>query len=267
MRLRNFVFIFLGLTLSLSLNWGGQQSVAAAQDTDYLNLYQSGKFEDALRVLEPQADAKKNDAAYHYNLGSIYLQLNRPSQAVIQLEWAHHLKPTDRDITKNRDLAREALAKVLGETHVDPASNPVERLDESFPLRQAAAALALLAGFLTLWTVLRNQPKSDPAFILGCAFLLVSLFAGIGHYAATRHPGAWVQVADVIRSGPGSQFLELSRVEPGVKLRVSDSEPRENPNPKAGEKPGEELWMQVRFSEPKETEGIGWIKVSSLLLL
>ena len=86
----------------------------------------------------------------------------------------------------------------------------------------------------------------------------------IGIYAAERlaaeHPPAVVLARQTVRSGPGDHYIELSEVEPGVKLRVL------GPSGAAADMPpGQpaELWRQVRYSQ----DGIGWIRASSLLLL
>jgi uncharacterized protein YgiM (DUF1202 family) len=56
-----------------------------------------------------------------------------------------------------------------------------------------------------------------------------------------------------IRSGPGEQFMELTKMEPGEKIRLLG--PSEQTNT--------EVWRQIRYMGDK----IGWIRASSLLPL
>lgn len=190
--------------------------------------------------------------------------------AVAHLEKARTDRPWNDDIQHNLRLAREALAKKLSADALDPASNPIERLTDSFPLAVLSGALSAVAIILSVgcglvfarsrsWKRALASPVGIAAISALSATLLLQ--AALAWGAAQ---GGMVIERTVIRSGPGPQFVELARAEPGLKLRALG--PVQRPSAASGDPSAnhEQLWRQVRFSADG---GIGWIPASSLLLL
>ena len=216
----------------------------AAPFEDAKQLADSGKFEEAYQVLK---QAPGTDAAYHYNVGTIMMQLGKPGAAVAYLEKAHYLKPFDRDIRANLKQARDALGRLIGNERVDPASSALESFAEEMPLGPIAGLLGILA-LVAVALTWRNRETPSTART-ACAVLFIALVAvGVVRGLGGAEPPAMVLESQAIRSGPGEKFLELSRADSGMKLRLT------------GTAQGD--WRQVRFSD----EGIGWIPMSSLLL-
>jgi hypothetical protein len=86
-------------------------------------------------------------------------------------------------------------------------------------------------------------------------FGLIVIFAFYGLYrSANSNPPAVLIVKELLRSGPGLTFPEISPIETGVKVRMVGSPSSANEN---------ETWQKVRY-KGNET---AWLPASSLLPL
>ena len=237
---------------------------------DFQTLYNAGQYQEALSSLAEQSDTPER----FYNLGTVYFQLNQPGLAVAYLEKAARLKPYDLDTRHNLQLAMNSFEKLIGPDRVDPSSGIVFRLADqtalTIPVLDVGAALSVLALLFLSFTFMHYRKERQVRAVLqsksglaGCTALFLALLC-LGVSALGHHfPAAIVLSPQIVRSGPGDQFLELSRVETGMKLRAQDTPTQENPNTTASP----EIWRQVRYSRSSETQGIGWVRASSLLLL
>jgi hypothetical protein len=184
------------------------------------------------------------------------LKANQPGVALAYLSKADALKPHDPQIQNNLGLARSALGRLIGKERLDPASSGLEALADRISLQEVRGALGLLGlvvAILWLRAYLRTrslrQTLLQPAGFIGLIGLGVTLCLYAVERVASAHPPAFVIERQVIRSGPGEQFIQVMQTEPGMKVRL------------LGQESGG--WSQIRYSR----ENIGWIKAASLLLL
>jgi tetratricopeptide (TPR) repeat protein len=256
LKMHFIVGIFLALlTFNSTLSFG--QSFGEWQEAK--TLYDSGKFDEAFKVMK---EHPSETAQYYFDLGTIALKQNHVGNAVAYLEKANRLETHDPEIQQNLKIARAALGRTLGEDHLDPASNWLETVADHISPEEARGAVGLLGLLLALiW--LRSYLKTrnlrqtflhTTSLIGAFAFLLASCVFAAEKFSLA-HPPAVAIERQVVRSGPGDQFLELSQLEVGEKIRVL-GEASSSGN-------GAESWRQVRFSP----NGIGWVRASSLLLL
>jgi Flp pilus assembly protein TadD len=230
------------------------------------NSYDAQKFQEALHELQKHP---KNDANYFYDVGTIYYRIGKLGEAVAYLEKANRLRPHDPDIQHNITIVRSALGRSIGPEKVDPASSWTEQLADRISLDEVRATLGLV-GILLVLVWIRVYLKShcvrrlflEPSSLI--ALLAFTITAGI--YGIQRgseaNPPAIVLQKQVIRSGPGDHYLELSQVEEGSKVRLLGPSAKNTFRPHKSDEP-EETWRQIRFS----SDGIGWIRSSSLLTL
>jgi hypothetical protein len=226
-------------------------------------LFDSGKYDAALGEMMAHPTS---DSSFYYNMGTIYNKLGRTGLAVAYLEKANRLQPHDPAIQKNLKGAHDELGRLIGTDRLDASSTWAESVADHVSLDEIRGTLGLLGSItLILWlqaylrTRRLRKTLLQPAAI--CTF--VGFLITIGLYSVERmaesHPPAVAVDHQVVRSGPGDRFLELSQIEPGMKLRVlgpvADSEAQAGGS--------SEAWRQIRFSQ----DGIGWVRVSSLLLL
>ncbi len=248
--------MFLGFLL-IALTWA---PASAADTPSFESLATVGNLNEEIAAARESAP---QDATYFYNLGTLLLRSGQIGPSVAYLEKARGLNPIDPAISKNLDAGRASLGQVLGEGRLDPASNLLERWSDRTPLKVIQGLLGLLLA-IWAWFLARRHSTRDSRKGFGLAwgqafypglilFLLISALRA----------GWWVESAamvlepQVIRSGPGNQFMDLGRAEAGVKLRASGDTRFE------GESGKSLSWSQVRYS----SDGIGWVKTSALLLL
>ncbi|OFZ70322.1 MAG: hypothetical protein A3K03_03895 [Bdellovibrionales bacterium RIFOXYD1_FULL_44_7] len=251
-------FLSRGLVLSLIL---ASVSLAAGEQNtkweEFRSFYDTGKYQEAIQSLKRHPS---NDANYFYNLGNTYYRLGQFGLATAYLEKSNRTRAHDPDIQQNLSLAKAALSKQIGEDRIDPASGWIESISDNAPLDEIRGILGLFAFVLTLLWI-RSYYKSrslkrtllQPAGLLGLLALAITASLYLIQRLNASSPPAVAVTAESIRSGPGEQFIELTRIEPGMKIRLLEK----------SAKSGDEAWQQIRYSK----SSIGWIKESSLLPL
>lgn len=200
-----------------------------------------GHADDAARLSELKAHPS-DTSEYHFNVGNLELRLGNPGLARAHLEKAKQMQPFSPKIDSSLRVARDSLGKVIGAERLDPATEWYNALDDRLPMRFVSGIFGILAFLLS---GIRRERGALFCFVFGLASLVTSQIA-------YSHRGVVMIEQQIIRSGPGDQFLELRRVEPGIKLRLQ-AEPESSSSE----------WIQLRFS-PDST---GWVKSSSVLLL
>lgn len=223
-------------------------------------LFDSGKFDEALHEFRSHPS---ESAQYFHNVGTTYLRLSQPGQAVAYLAKANHLRPHDPEIQHNLQLAQSALGRLIGVEHVDPASSGLETLADRVSMGEIRGALGLLGLIVSaLWLRAYLRTRSlkrtllQPSGFIGLIGFAITLSLYAAERLAESHPPAFAMDHLVIRSGPGDQFAQLGQLEAGVKIRLLG--PSETV--KAGDQ--QQSWNQIRYSQ----DGIGWVQASSLLL-
>ncbi|OFZ78230.1 MAG: hypothetical protein A2583_02605 [Bdellovibrionales bacterium RIFOXYD1_FULL_53_11] len=231
---------------------------APAQDwQDVRSRFDAGKFAEALVALNSLPD---RTALYYYNAGTIHFRMGQFGAALAHLEKADRLRPRDTGIRHNLRLAREALARQLGAERIDPASTWLEATAGSAPLDEIRGVLGLVAlvlSFFWIITYLKNRSLRrtllGPTGIIGITALLITFAIYVAQRSSDAFPPAACIEPLQIRSGPGDQFAEMARAEPGQKFRLLGHSART----------GSDEWRQIRYSK----DGIGWIRSSGLLPL
>lgn len=208
--------------------------------------------------------AAANTATEYYNLGTRSYQKGQIGKAVAYLEKANELFQNNKDIQYNLQIARSALRKNLGERLLDPGASPIDWLTDHTHSPQIQALLALFTlsivvmGFRRYWLT-KNLHDWTTGLLTGSGLLLFVTLIAITRFPHLlgAHPAAIALENQPIRSGPGDQFLELTHIEAGTKVRLTgDSiEGTRDSTP--------QVWHQIRFSG----DGIGWVKESEFLFL
>lgn len=71
------------------------------------DLYQKGKYQEALNAYESVVNNHKQSAELFYNLGNCYYKLNKVAPAIYNYEKALVLKPNDGDVLNNLKFAQK----------------------------------------------------------------------------------------------------------------------------------------------------------------
>jgi hypothetical protein len=229
---------------------------------DIEQLEASGKYREAVDALKQNPTY---DATYFYNLGILHGKLNQPGLAVAYLEKANRVKPHDPEIQRNLKLAQNNLTSALSTTGselgVDSASSSLERFSDRIQGDEILGVIGLALVIVSLLWIraylkTRNITKTflKPSGWFG-VLVLVLIFAFYGIYrTGNSAPPAVLVNHEMLRSGPGLSFPEISAVEAGVKVRLLGSPSGTNEN---------ELWQKVRY----KANQTAWLPLSSLLPL
>jgi tetratricopeptide (TPR) repeat protein len=214
------------------------------------SLYDAGKFDEALKAFQSHP---AESAQYFHN---VYYKMGQPGQALAYLEKANHLHPHDAEIQHNLQLAQSELSHLIGAGRLDSVSSGLEAMADRVSMNEVRGTLGLLglvvmALWLRAYLKTRNLRRTllQPAGFIGLLGFAITSGLYFAERLANSHPPAFAIERQVVRSGPGDQFAQLGQVDAGMKLRLL--------GPTDGD------WRQVRYSQ----DGIGWIKLSSLLLL
>lgn len=73
------------------------------------NAYQEQNFEDALNTYSVILESGYESADLYYNTANCYYKLNQPTQAILFYERALKLRPLDKDVAYNLDLANKQI--------------------------------------------------------------------------------------------------------------------------------------------------------------
>jgi tetratricopeptide (TPR) repeat protein len=254
-------------------------------DADWQNLhsnYDAGQFDEALQLLQ-KTNSVPGDPAYYYNFGTIHYRAGHLGTAVAYLEKAYSLAGGDPDTRHNLEIAKKALGQVIGQDRLDPGAGFADWLKEALELPEYHTLLGVLILVCLLISArtavhgsrgVLTSPSSGLSFAIGLSGLLSLLLINHAPGLIGARPAAIALERLVIRSGPGDQYLQLTLIEPGTKLRLTGTSLQSHPVPSpavsltpgsvtTSDKPPAELWHQVKFSG----ETVGWIKSSGVLAL
>lgn len=254
------VLIATGASLSVLAADNSAQDAGWNDWQQARTLFDSGKYDEALHEFRSHPS---ESAQYFHNIGTTYLKLSQPGQALAQLAKANHLRPHDPEIQHNLQLAQSALSRLIGVDHLDPASSGLETLADRVSFGEVRGALGLLglivaALWLRAYLRTRNLKRTllQPSGFVGLIGFAITLSLYGAERLAEAHPPAFAMDRIVVRSGPGDQFAQLGQLEAGVKIRLLG--PTESIT--VGDQ--RQSWDQIRYSQ----DGIGWVPASSLLL-
>ena len=261
------------LTLFFILSFWGIADADSTADETSARWYQAqSQFEKedwagAIKTLESLSESRlSSQPGYFFNLGLAYYKQGQLGYARAYVEKANQIKPHDAATQHLLQMVHSDFKnKTSGDW--DSASTTWETLLDRVSLDEIRGVLGMLGFILVLlWVRPYRRYRSirktvlHPASLLG----LIALFLTAGLYFMQRyanlHSAAICIETQVVRSGPGDGFLDLSRLSAGSKVRVLSE-----PTPALdGETTGSgTLWRQIRFTQ----DAIGWVKTSGLIIL
>ncbi|MBY0469809.1 SH3 domain-containing protein [bacterium] len=245
--------------------WGSWQEMRG--------FYDAGKYQEALDSLNnPQntPSAIRETAGYLYNLGLITFRLNKTGAAYAYFRKANLLNPDDKDIAYNLKLTRSALERTIGAERLTASLTWSEYLAEEMPLKAVGTGLGLLTLFSSLVLIRTyrgfrrqtNSPKATlarlplaPSFWGALTAATLSTTCMLIQYWGNVDPPAVAIDSQVVRSGPGDQYLELTQIQAGTPIRLLGLAALDS---------ARKSWVQVRYSKEG---GVGWVLQSELIPL
>jgi tetratricopeptide (TPR) repeat protein len=105
--IRKYSLLLLNITVSLIS--GGQSNAAIDSVTAANQLYNTGKYQDAIRKYQSVIGQGLESPELYYNLGNAFYKSGNATFAILNYERARKLAPNDEDIRYNLDLARTQI--------------------------------------------------------------------------------------------------------------------------------------------------------------
>ena len=217
--------------------------------------YKNEKFDKIRKELKENPIESQ---AWHFNLGTIYLKLQSFGSARAHLEIAYSFN-NNNYIKNNLLIARKELSNIIGINNLDPASRVFEKFGN---ILKGSTLRGLIGIFLIILSIFLIKPlKKEKSFkkailykkpIILLILILITLSMSLAKIIS--HKEAFLKSDSILRSGPGSNYLEIKSLPSGVKVRVTGK------SLKSRDK--KEVWQQIRYDKSM----LGWIKKSVLLI-
>jgi tetratricopeptide (TPR) repeat protein len=220
--------------------------------------YMDGEYEMAAATYQSIVDSGYASAELYYNLGNAYYKSHNITMALVNYERAHILKPKDKDIQHNLEVAREFVTdriEVLPEFFLRRAYvGFVKTFDADLWALVSQVSFVLALGLLLVYFFSKRIGWRKFSFWTGMLLILVSmstlLFASQQHRFTTRHNQAIIITPSVtIKSSPDEESgTDLFLLHEGTRVTVDDE---------LGE------WREVVLSDGNR----GWLRESDLVRL
>lgn len=221
--MRQLVFIFLVIS----------QSILAQTSFDKgNNLYQKGKYNEAIVAYESILKSGQQSAELYFNLGNCYYKLNQVAPAIFNFEKALLLNPTDTEIKNNLSFAQKMTIDDIIEAPKVGFSKIIQDFTSGFHYDVWAwisifLATLFLICFLGYYfsnkTILKRLFFTS--MIIVFFFILVSIFAGFYEkdiYNEER-PAIVFEESISIKSEPKSTSEDAFILHAGTKVFVLES--------------------------------------------
>ncbi len=192
--------------------------------------YKNGDYNTAIENYSSLLSQNLASAQLYHNLGNAYFKNQQLGKALLYFEKAYKVKPSDDNIKKNLNLAREEI------------DSPVIEIPEFFLLRywksfaglfpsmiwiiiQLLCTLALLYGVYN-WRLSRNESGKLRGFTIALVALflmLLSFFAGrTALKQETSKDSAIVLQQTQLMSAPDKRSEGKESLSEGVKVKIID---------------------------------------------
>ena len=193
--------------------------------------FQSKQYQAAVEMYESLRQEGFSSAVLYYNLGNSYYRLGEPAPAILNYERALLLRPHDRDIRHNLEVARAQLQDEL------------EVLPEFFLLRWwrglafifSATAWSIVGlvllwlgiGGLVVWLFAGERRQKVRGFVAGLVMLILAIlpFAlALSRVNMQQHSRTAILMAPemVLRSAPDPESAEVLTIHEGLKVDLLD---------------------------------------------
>ena len=221
--MKQLAFIFLIIT----------QSILAQTSFDKgNNLYQKGKYNEAIVAYESILKSGKQSAELYFNLGNCYYKLNQVAPAIFNFEKALMQNPTDTDIKNNLAFAHKTAIDEISETPKVGFSKMIQDFTSNFHYDiwawiSICMATIFLICFLGYYFSNRTALKRlfFTSMILVLLFLIGSVFSAFYEKEIHDNERPAIVFADVIsiKSEPKSTSEEAFVLHAGTKVFVLES--------------------------------------------
>jgi hypothetical protein len=213
-------------------------SARASERMDVANqLYEEGKYVEAVQAYEQLASQGVIDSALFYNLGNAHFRRGDYGRAILNYRRAQELAPRDADIAANLALARAQAADQVEEAGDEGLLGQIGSSVLGWVTLDELAMATLFAWILFVFVLILFASarrgsgwRRGLRYVVAMATIVLAfgvLCLGSSLYVHSSHSEAIVIAAEVdVTSGPGTQYVAEFTLHSGAELDLL--EVREN---------------------------------------
>jgi len=240
---QGFAFFMLFLCVNVSAN---------APFTKGNQLYEQGKFEEALNEYKTIIKSAYESEFLYFNMGNAYYRVQKYPMAILYYEKAKLMAPSNDDIQANLALAKTKIVdkiEILQDFFLLSLVKGFVMLAQYrtwFTLSIITFALSLIfAGFFLFGVQMKIRKISLTLLVLFFVVSMVSLVSGNSQLKRnTAHDFAIITTPTLsVKSAPDLNGTDLFVIHEGAKVKVISQSGN---------------WREVKF----ENGNVGWIKES-----
>lgn len=195
-------------------------------------LYEEGKYEEAIAEYERILASKIENGYVYYNLGNAYFKNEQLGKTILSFERAKRLLPRDEDVSTNLEFARQFTKDKIEQSQPGWIAQLLIGLHNLFSLVEITVIvwgvyiILCLSGICLILT--RSERMWSTIIHVGPVLLVVFLLTGLSLVlkiqAAESTKLAIVMIPRVdARSGPGEDYTKMFTIHEGTKVRIRQS--------------------------------------------
>lgn len=218
------------------------------------DLYQKGKYNEAVTAYENVLKTNKQSAELYFNLGNCYYKLNKVAPAIYNYEKALVLSPNDKDVQTNLQFAQK---RTIDEVKVIPKVGFAKLLRDFTGIYHYNTWAWISVSFSVLFLLsfigyyFSQLTVSKRIFFFGMfimfVLLLISVAAAIfenSHFKNERPAVVFAEMAEV-KAEPQKLATNVVTLHEGTKVFVKETV---------------ESWKKIQLTDGTE----GWIQTSAI---
>lgn len=222
--------IFLTIVLLLVTAAGYSISHTEMKDSA-ISYYTASEYEKALEIYLSIIEENYESAALYYNIANCYFKLNDIPNAILWYERAKLLKPSDRDILQNLEIANNYI-----KDFVEPRQKIFyliwyERVLNLFNTNQWALVslmlFILLLFFVGVFLFSRSVAIKKSSFVLGIISLVLSIlslsFSLQQKHNKYNNNHAIIFSYSLVKSSPSEESTNLFEINKGLKVEIIET--------------------------------------------
>ena len=223
------------LTLSvllITLSIASAETAATRLFNKANQLYEEGKYKEAIAEYERIIDSGLENGHVYYNLGNAYFKNKQLGRAILSFERARRLLPRDEDIRANLEHAMLLRADKIETPKPGWIAQLIIRFHNLFSLIEVTViAWVLYIALCTLVVVFvlsRGRRIRSTLFHIGAVVLALLILAGGSLFFKIRAAES-TEIAVVMapkvdaRSGPGDEYTKMFTLHEGTEVKIRQS--------------------------------------------